>query len=94
MSRRFITTSPASRPEIINITLSETEHPTSYKRKVEDLLRQGFSEVEINKIMDESIELELIYDPGQGLFAVESEAIADGALHSPYSQIEILEDNT
>ena len=39
-------------------------------------------------IKDMEIELEIYYEKGYGLFAVESEAVESGTIYSPYSKEE------
>lgn len=70
-------------PEIIYVHLSETKHPTAYNAMKKNLVDNGLSEVDAEKVIREGIELELIYEQGQGLFAVESEAI--DTIVSPYT---------
>lgn len=70
-------------PEIVYVHLNETKHPTAYNAMKKNLVDNGLSEVDAEKVIREGIELELIYEQGQGLFAVESEAI--DTIVSPYT---------
>lgn len=71
-------------PETICIYLSETRHPTAYNAMKKSLIDDGLSEHEAEKAISLGVDLELIYEQGQGLFAVDSEAI--DKVVSPYSK--------
>lgn len=70
-------------PETIYVYLDEMRHPTAYNAMKKNLVDNGLSELDAEKIIREGIELEVIYEQGQGLFAVESEAI--DTIVSPYT---------
>ena len=71
-------------PETICVYLSETKHPTAYNAMKKTLIDDGLSELDAEKAIRLGIDLELIYEQGQGLFAVESEAI--DKTFSPYTR--------
>lgn len=74
--------------------LSEDKTPIAFKAKVEELIEEGVchSEEEAKALVnDMEIELEIYYEKGTGLFAVESEAVESGTIYSPYTA-ELCED--
>lgn len=78
------------------ITLTKEKFPIAFNAKVEELLEEG---VETNRkdaerlVSQMEIELEIYYEKGTGLFAVESEAVESGTIYSPYTA-ELCEDYT
>ena len=71
------------------IKLTKEKFPKAFKAKVEELLEEGVckTEEEAEKIVnDMEFELEIYYEKGTGLFAVESEAVESGTIYSPYSR--------
>ena len=73
--------------ESINITLSKENTPIAYQNKLDELMDiKAFDTKEEAEdwINTHPIELELYYENGQGLFAVESEAVERTTIHSPY----------
>lgn len=78
--------------EPLNVCLTQEKTPIAYQNKVECLKLSGMSQKEACKIALEPIELELYYEVGHGLFAVEAEAVESGVIHSPYSGEELEED--
>lgn len=66
--------------EIIMIRLTPEKFPIAYANKVKCLMLSGLSEEEAEKMAMEPIDLELYYEVGVGLMAVES-----GTIYSPYS---------
>lgn len=73
-------------PETIEVYLSEHGTPVAYKQKLSELIRTGMGEPEARSVLKNSIELELIYHPDKGLFAIESEVVASALpWYSPYS---------
>lgn len=92
-NEKKLTTSPSTAPETIDVLLTEHGTPTAFKRKLQELINDGLTEQEARQTLHRPIELELIYEPDNGLFAVESEAIGCSVnLCSPYSKTEIIED--
>ena len=70
------------------IKLSKELTPKAYKAKVEELIEEGVcaNEAEAEKLVDDmAFELEIYYEKGTGLFAVESEAVESGTIYSPYT---------
>jgi hypothetical protein len=67
--------------------LSEDKTPKAFNAKVEELMEEcGMSEEEAKKAAsDIEFELEIYYEKGTGLFAVESEAVESGTIYSPYT---------
>lgn len=70
------------------IELTEEKFPKAFKAKVEELMEEGCSsEEEARKIIkDMKFELEVYYEKGSGLFAVESDAVESGTIYSPYTK--------
>ena len=70
------------------IKITRNNAPKVFQAKVEELLEEGVcsTEEEAEKIAnDMEFELELYYEKGTGLFAVESEAVESGTIYSPYT---------
>lgn len=83
---KVIKASPANKIESISVNLSN--HPVAFKEKVQELVECGMDRNEAEKyVRNTPIVLEIYYEKGLGLFAVESEALEGGAdLVSPYSK--------
>ncbi len=74
---------------LCNVILSKEKYPIAFENKVQELLEQGCASTrdEAEKMVDEmEIELELYYEKGTGLFAVESAAVESGTIYSPYTK--------
>lgn len=69
--------------------LTPDKTPIAYNRKVRCLMLSGMSKEEAEKVALEPIELELYYEVGYGLWAVESEAVESGDIISPYTGDEL-----
>jgi hypothetical protein len=71
------------------IRLTKDKFPIAFNNKVEELLEEGVcnTKEEAEKIVNDIIfELEIYYEKGHGLFAVECEAVESGTIYSPYSR--------
>ena len=82
--------------ESINITLSRENTPIAYQNKLDELMEcKAFdTQSEAEEWLSETpIELELYYEKGYGLFGVESEAVENAELQSPYSGAPILDED-
>lgn len=81
--------------DTILIKLSTGKYPETYKKKCEEFAMEAIlSQQEATTITNETvIELELFYSMGQGLFAVESEAVECISIFNPYNGTEIPNDN-
>lgn len=89
----LILANPDGSEEIIEVRLSKEKTPIAYKNKLDELLESGAfdTRAEAEKWLSENtIVLELYYEKHHGLFAVESDAIPSGGIHSPYSDKEIV----
>ena len=76
----------------IMVTLAPDKYPTAFANKVDELIEQNqFKTREEAEayVSGTPIELELYYEKGTGLFAVEAEAVE--SIYSPYTK-ELLED--
>lgn len=73
---------------LCKVVLTKEKFPIAFANKVKELIMEGAATTmeEAEKLASEmEIELELYYEVGYGLFAVESEAIECGFIRSPYS---------
>lgn len=64
------------------------DYPRIFTAKCEELIEEGVaSDMESAKKIanDITVELELYYEKGTGLFAVESEAVESTEIYSPYT---------
>ena len=76
------------------IKITRSNAPKVFQAKVEELLEEGICSTEEEAeelINDMEFELELYYEKGTGLFAVEAEAVESGTIYSPYTA-ELCED--
>lgn len=77
--------------ESLSVRITKEEFPRLYENKVQCLMLSGLSreaaEIAVEGI---EIELELLYEVGWGLFAVESEAVEADATYSPYTREPII----
>lgn len=65
------------------IKVTKDKFPIAFQNKIEELKAQGFDDDSIKSF---DIELEIYYEQDNGLFAVESDAVENGAqIVSPYS---------
>ena len=79
---------PAGKEEIISVILTEENYPVAYAEKLKELKSSGVTEEEARKYIRQTpIILEIYYEKGRGLFAVESEALECSApsIMSPYT---------
>lgn len=69
------------------IKLTLADFPIAYNNKVEELIEEcGMSEEEAHQCLkDIEFNLEIYYQQGAGLFAVECEAVESGGVYSPYT---------
>jgi hypothetical protein len=93
MGKKIIKANDADNCESIMITLTREKYPIAFKAKLEELIEEGAFETEdeaIKWIESNPIELEIYYEKGSGLFAVESEAVESNGTYSPYTKAEIV----
>ena len=70
--------------------LTEDRTPAAFERRVADLMRGGLPEAEARHAVTATpICMELFCDPERGLFAVESELLAQIRIFNPYSGEEV-----
>ena len=84
----YIRANPVGQEEIIEIRLDPEKYPTAFKNKVDELVSSNeFADrADTEKYVEQNpIVLELYYEKGAGLFAVESEAVEAEATFSPYT---------
>ena len=80
--------------EVIEIRLSREKTPKAFKEKLEELMEEGAFNTEkeaIEWIEKTTFVMEIYYERGSGLFLVESEALENGDIVSPYTK-ELLEE--
>ena len=80
--------------EVIEVRLSREKTPKAFKEKLEELMEEGAFNTEkeaIEWIEKTSFVMEIYYERGSGLFLVESEALENGDIVSPYTK-ELLEE--
>ncbi len=68
--------------------LTKEKFPKAYQAKVEELIEEGecSTEQEAEEIIKDMVfELEIYYEKGTGLFAVESNAVGNTIIYSPYT---------
>lgn len=78
--------------EPLMVYLFPERTPVAYQNKVDCLKLSGLTEEEARKLALEPIVLELYYEIGMGLFAVEAEAVEGGLIFSPYSKEELIDE--
>ena len=69
-------------------TILLRDYPIVFRTKCEELIEQGLAtdmEEATKMAWDMEVELELYYEKGTGLFAVESGAVESGTIYSPYT---------
>lgn len=79
--------------ESIEIVLSKEKTPRAYKEKLDELLEtKAFNTKEEAEewLKTAKFDMEIIYEKGNGLFLVESEAIESGGITSPYTQEDVI----
>ena len=79
---------------LCNVVLTKDKYPIAFEEKVQELLEEGCAtnrEEAENMVSEMEIELEIYYEKGFGLFAVESGAAESGCVYSPYSKEEYLD---
>lgn len=70
--------------------LTEDRTPAAFERRVADLMRGGLPEAEARHAAAVTpVCMELFCDPERGLFAVESEPLAQIRIFNPYSGEEV-----
>lgn len=70
--------------------LTEDRTPAAFERRVADLMHGGLPEAEArHAVAATPVCMELFCDPERGLFAVESEPLAQIRIFNPYSGEEI-----
>ena len=82
-----LTLNNADSYEPIQVRLSKKTTPIAFEQKVQELIEEcGMTREQAEQTVTDTVfELELYYQQGSGLFAVESEAVEAGIIYSPYS---------
>ena len=73
--------------EIVEVRLDPVSHPKAYETKKKELVDSGMTEQEAEKALQIPLVMELYYSKGQGLFAVESEALEYCDIRNPYDGV-------
>ena len=77
---------PETHAESVDIVLTEKDHPNAYKAKLEELVESGLTEDEARAfIVTTPFAMEVFYEKGCGLFAVEGEAVGLDFMVTPYN---------
>lgn len=73
---------------LCTVKLTKDKFPVAFENKVQELMEEcSMTREEAEKaIPDMEIELEIYYEKGYGLFAVDSAAVEAGTIYSPYSK--------
>ena len=76
--------------ETIDILLTPEKYPVAFNRKVQCVMSGGMTRLEAEEyVRTTPICLEVYYDIGRGLFAVESEAVDNTEIFNPFTGKEI-----
>ncbi len=76
--------------EVIDILLSPNRYPVAFERKVRCVMSGGLSRQEAEAyVLTTPLQLEIFYDIGRGLFALEPEPIESITVFNPYTGKEI-----
>ena len=81
--------------EVIEVKLSREKTPIAFKEKLDELMEEGAFDTEkeaIEWIEKTPFVMEMYYEKGQGLFLVESDAIDNCDIVSPYTKEELVEE--
>lgn len=77
--------------ETVTIKLDRLKHPIAFRRATLSLMESGLSQNEAEALIErQGFEMELFYEGDNGLFAVESEAVENTTIYSPYTQDALL----
>ena len=77
------------------VRFSREKTPIAFKEKLDELMEEGAFDTEkeaIEWIEKTPFVMEMYYEKGQGLFLVESEAIDNCDIVSPYTKEELVEE--
>ncbi len=79
--------------ETIDIRLTPETYPATFERKVRCIMSGGMTRREAEQfVLTSPLCMELFYDIGRGLFAVEAEAVTEIPIYNPYTGKEILKE--
>ena len=82
----------ADNVEVVNVQLSQEEHPQTFKAAVADLVKGGMSEQEaIEHIESNPFQMEVYFSPDASLFLVDTMALENGSVYDPYTGEELSE---
>lgn len=75
---------------IVEIITTPSVNPNIFRRRVRCLMLSGLSQDEAEKdVATIPLKLELFYDIGRGIFAIDAEAVGNTPLYNPYTGREI-----
>lgn len=80
---------PSEKYEPISVVVTPDEHPLVYNAMIKSLMSRGMTKAEAVAYMIQPVELELYYDEGSGLFAVEPGAVESTIIFNPYTGEEL-----
>lgn len=81
--------------EVIEVRLSREKTPRAFQEKLDELMEEGCfntKEEATEWIENTPFVMEMYYEKGHGLFLVESEALENGGITSPYTKEELVEE--
>lgn len=81
--------------EMIEVVTTSGINPITFQRRVWCLMISGLSQEQAEHIAStEPMKLELFYDIGRGIFAIDAEAVGNTLLYNPYTAEEIPDETT
>lgn len=81
--------------EMIEVVTTPGINPITFQRRVRCLMISGLSQEQAEHIAStEPMKLELFYDIGRGIFAIDAEAVGNTLLYNPYTAEEIPDETT
>lgn len=81
--------------EVIEVITTPAINPITFQRRVRCLMISGLSKEQAEHIAStEPMKLELFYDIGRGIFAIDAEAVGNTPLYNPYTAEEIPDETT
>lgn len=89
----LVITDSYDKPIVVSTSLDV--NPIIFQRRVQSLILSGLSQEEAEHIaLTTPVELELFYDIGRGIFAIDAEAVGNTPLYNPYTGKEIPDKTT
>lgn len=71
---------------LCSVTLTKDKFPIAFENKVQELIENGLTREDAEKDIEQmEINLEIYYQKGCGLFAIDEEAAECSPIYSPYT---------